>query len=117
MADAWTIEEVGALLDLARTHEPGFHAALAFLFYTGARRGEVLGLKWEDVDFDRGRIHIRRAVVRSEATTPKSGRSRYVAMAPDLGSLRTPGGSTLSRSRSDSERSDQRSGRIQLQRR
>jgi len=33
---------------------------LALFIHTGARRGEVLGLRWEDIDFDRNLIHIRR---------------------------------------------------------
>ena len=31
---------------------------------TGLRRGELLGLKWSDVDLDKGIIHIRRQVLR-----------------------------------------------------
>jgi integrase len=31
---------------------------------TGARRGELLGLYWEDVDFARGKIHIQRTLQR-----------------------------------------------------
>lgn len=27
-------------------------------FYTGARRGEVLALRWKDIDFDKNIIHI-----------------------------------------------------------
>jgi integrase len=30
--------------------------------YTGMRRGELLGLKWGDIDFDKRRIHIRHAL-------------------------------------------------------
>ena len=33
---------------------------LAMLIHTGARRGEVLGLRWEDIDFDKKVIHIKR---------------------------------------------------------
>jgi len=31
---------------------------------TGLRRGEILGLKWEDIDLEPGVIHIRRQVAR-----------------------------------------------------
>ena len=39
------------------------------------------------MDFERGRIHVRRAIVKSQITTPKSGRGRSVLMAPPLASL------------------------------
>lgn len=35
---------------------------LSLLIYTGERRGEVLGLRWEDIDFDSDMIHVERAV-------------------------------------------------------
>ena len=31
---------------------------------TGLRRGELLGLKWSDIDLARGIIHVRRQVLR-----------------------------------------------------
>lgn len=33
---------------------------LALFIHTGAMRGEVMGLRWEDIDFDQKAIHIRR---------------------------------------------------------
>ena len=93
---SWTPGEVASLLAIAREDDRKegraagvlrFYPALLFLLSTGARRGEVLGLKWEDVDFERRRIHIRRAIVRGAVTTPKSGRGRLVAMPPGLASV------------------------------
>jgi integrase len=56
---AWSREEVGTLLRLARRHERRFATFLHFLLATGARRVEALGLRWEDVDFERCRVTIR----------------------------------------------------------
>ena len=35
--------------------------ALMLLLFSGIRRGELLGLSWQDIDFDEQLIHIRRA--------------------------------------------------------
>ena len=82
--NAWSREEVAKLLDVARNLEPRFYPLLTFLLSTGCRRGEALGLKWEDVNFDDSRILVRRALVRGELGTPKSGRARFVVMSPAL---------------------------------
>jgi integrase len=39
---------------------------------TGLRRGELLGLRWQDVELLDRRLHVRQAFVRNELTTPKS---------------------------------------------
>ena len=82
--DAWSRDEVAALLQLARDHEAGFYPLLAFLLQTGCRKGEALGLRWADVDFSGDRIHIRRAVVHGKLTTPKSGKARSVVLSSPL---------------------------------
>jgi len=80
----WSREEIERLLALAREREPQFAPLLAFLCSTGARRGEALGLKWEDVDLSGRRIKIRRAITHRHLTTPKSGRGRTVVMSEAL---------------------------------
>ncbi|MGH2918599.1 MAG: tyrosine-type recombinase/integrase [Solirubrobacteraceae bacterium] len=53
---------------------------------TGARQGELLALRWMDVDWPARRIRIRRNYVRGEYGTPKSKRStRSVPLADVLG--------------------------------
>jgi integrase len=39
-----------------------------------------VSLKWEDVDFERGRVSIGRAITAGQVTTPKSGKGRLIAM-------------------------------------
>ena len=49
---------------------------IALMTFTGMRRNEVLGLRWEDIDFDGGVIHIQRGVTYTSnqpiVGTPKS---------------------------------------------
>jgi integrase len=52
----------------------------------GLRIGELLGLKWEDIDLDAETLHVRRT--RSQAksgptfTTPKNGKGRSIRLRP-----------------------------------
>jgi integrase len=39
---------------------------------TGLRQGELLGLRWRDVDWLSGRLRVRQSFVRGEFATPKS---------------------------------------------
>jgi integrase len=86
--DVLTPEEVSALLaalpDYARTM-----AVVAAV--TGLRRGELVGLKWEDIDFEHGRIHIRRSLVDQVEGEPKTEASkRPIPLQPALAfALRT----------------------------
>jgi integrase len=43
---------------------------------TGLRRGELLGLRWANVELLERRLHVRQAWVRGEMTTPKSRAGR-----------------------------------------
>ena len=47
---------------------------------TGLRQGELLALRWEDVDLVGGRLLVRRAVARGVVGTPKSGKSREIPL-------------------------------------
>jgi integrase len=49
---------------------------------TGLRRGELLALRWQDVDFKTGIVRVRRTYTRGQFGTPKSRRSnRAVPLA------------------------------------
>ncbi len=55
-------EQIHSLLNVAKGHpnEALFILALA----TGMRRGELLGLKWQDIDFEKGVLRVRRTLSR-----------------------------------------------------
>lgn len=55
-------EQLGAFLREAK--ESGVYELYYLDLATGLRRGELLGLKWEDVDLTHGVIHVRRQVYR-----------------------------------------------------
>lgn len=46
--------------------------AIMLLEYTGMRKGEALGLKWEDIDFDNQKISIQRTRDKFGARSPKT---------------------------------------------
>lgn len=46
---------------------------LKFAVTTGCRIGEVLGLKWEDCDFERRKITINKTIHYSKASSPVEG--------------------------------------------
>ncbi len=57
----WTLEQVVTFLDASQVHR--LHAAFDLALMTGMRRGEVLGLQWADIDFERSRLTIRHNLV------------------------------------------------------
>lgn len=51
---------------------------------TGMRHGELLALRWQDVDLVAGRITVRQNVVRGIIGTPKSGKPREIPLGEDV---------------------------------
>ena len=57
----WSADQLRAFLDWSATHRQ-VHAAWHTLTCTGMQRGELLALRWRDIDLDAGTIAIRRSV-------------------------------------------------------
>jgi integrase len=62
-----------------------FGALVTIAVASGARRGELLGLKWDDVDLARGTISIRRSLEQTKKggvaeKSPKSGKARVIQL-------------------------------------
>jgi len=74
-------EEIGRLLET--TEHPKFRMIFLLAIMTGARQGEILGLKWSDVDFKARQIHIRRTFNHGRYFEPKSKESiRRIDLSP-----------------------------------
>lgn len=58
----WTGPQLSTFLTWCRTTGAGQTVAYHVLAYTGARRGEVLALRWRDLDLEAARLSIRRSV-------------------------------------------------------
>ena len=76
---ALTQEQFGRLL--ASTRDDHWHPLWVLLGTAGLRVGEALGLRWDDIDLDRRRLAIRRALQRQQAAglvfiPPKTRTSR-----------------------------------------
>jgi integrase len=54
----WTVEEARGFLESARQAGDPLYAGYVMILALGLRRGELLGLKWEDVDLSAGEVVI-----------------------------------------------------------
>ena len=66
-----------------------YKLATLLLIDTGCRRGELLGLRWDVIDFQRATVKIERNVQFIQGRgmtvgTPKGGKARTVSIAPQL---------------------------------
>jgi integrase len=68
-------EEIVSILRELEGVEP-VRTAFLLAAVTGMRRGEIFGLKWEDVDFETGVLRIRRSYVDGVEGPPKTESSR-----------------------------------------
>jgi integrase len=68
---------------------------------TGLRMGELFGLEWQDIDFQRRQLTVQRSIVRGIIGTPKNGKVRYIPLTEDvcraLYELRKPSGLIFAR--------------------
>jgi len=80
-----TVEQIDALI-AALEHR--WQAYIGLMAYAGLRRGEAWGLRWEDIDLDRGVLTVRRSGAKTN--TPKSKRDRDVPIVAPLRELLAP---------------------------
>lgn len=89
--EAFTKEEQRKLECVIAAEGDPRHVGILLCLYTGVRIGELLGLMWEDVDLDRGIIHIDKTVYRERdesgqwqmcVDTPKTRSSTRVIPLP-----------------------------------
>jgi len=82
----WTPQQTGVFLDAAAEHR--LYALFHLIAYRGLRRGEAVGLRWEDVDLQGRSLNITQQVVQLgwelEVGEPKTGTgARTVSLDDD----------------------------------
>lgn len=87
--ECWEPEELAAFL--RSVEGTRLEAAWRLAAMTGMRRGEVLGLRWRDVDLDQSRIAVRNAIVSVAyevlESSPKSHQARVIDLDPETAAL------------------------------
>ena len=80
-----SLDEARRLLDAAKGDR--FEALYTVALGLGLRQGEALGLRWDDVDFTEGTLHVRRSLQRIEhklqLVQPKTDNSRRTIAMPN----------------------------------
>ena len=81
-----TPKQLTMLVKAAEDADPVLATAVALAALTGARRGEIVALKWSDIDLVNGRARIARSltIARGEQHTgpTKTHQSRDIALDP-----------------------------------
>lgn len=80
------IPQVMSLLDNAQAgpYQAIDRAVYCVASFAGLRWGEILGLRWMDVDFSAHLLRVEANIVRGKLTTPKSHEMRSIPMAPQV---------------------------------
>ncbi|HHX7303681.1 TPA: tyrosine-type recombinase/integrase [Legionella anisa] len=67
--DPFSVDEIKAIL---RDSEGQVRLLFQFAFFTGLRVSELIGLRWEDIDWKNQIIHVEETIVAKEAKGPKT---------------------------------------------
>lgn len=60
--EAFTMEEVTDILQAGESEPLQIRALVEVALFTGLRRGEIVGLKWDDVDLDKRLLSVKRSI-------------------------------------------------------
>jgi len=82
---AGRVLDEGELAALVRHVRPGYRAVVTVLAYTGLRLSEALGLRWGDIDFVEGELHVRGQLQPAKRNRP----ARWVLLLKSAASART----------------------------
>lgn len=76
----WEFEEFRQFIDVI--DDLLYKAFFSTLYYSGARKGELLALTWEDVNFEENTINIDKTDYKRAITDPKTDASNRIILLP-----------------------------------
>lgn len=80
-----SLKEASLLLKKAKEVDSEWFPVWAGALYTGMRNGELIALRWENVDFENSKIKVNESWNAKDGfKTTKSGNDRYIDIAPDF---------------------------------
>jgi len=84
--DIFSLEELRLFLETVKKKDPKFYPLFLTAALTGMRRGELLALKWEDINWNTSQIHVRRTLSSDgKFTSPKTKAAvRAIIVPPSL---------------------------------
>lgn len=82
--EPFTKEELSLLLDTCEEHYLEYYPFFLMAARTGLRLGELLAIRWGDIDFNSRFVWVRQSYRRSQFTPPKNGKDRKVDMSDQL---------------------------------
>lgn len=83
----YTESEIQNIIECLNQEPLKWKALIMFAIDSGCRRGEIIGLKWEEIDFKTGRVNICRNAQYTSGkgtyiSTPKNGKNRVIYLNP-----------------------------------
>lgn len=77
-------KEIHACLDTAKTYYTDFYPLLFTAIFTGMRKGELIALTWDKINWQTKKIKVDTAIYKGQLGTPKSNNYRHVDMSNEL---------------------------------
>ncbi|MEC3158961.1 site-specific integrase [Bacillus thuringiensis] len=78
----WEFEEFKQFI--LAVDDPLYKTFFSVLYYSGARKGELMALTWSDINFDEKTININKTEYNRQVTEPKTKASNRIIMLPSF---------------------------------
>ncbi len=82
--DWYELHDYRRLVDAAAKLSTSHLVLVLLAGSAGLRRGEIIALKWSDLDLGRRQMRVDRAIWRGHEESPKGGRGRALPLTPEL---------------------------------